>query len=51
MEINTNNFNLIYNNKIYDYESITNNYIILDIYRLTLYEKLKHKLYSQTLLS
>uniref|UniRef100_A0A6C0H738 PCIF1 WW domain-containing protein n=1 Tax=viral metagenome TaxID=1070528 RepID=A0A6C0H738_9ZZZZ len=47
MEINTNNFNFIYNNKIYDYESISNNHIILDIYRLTLYEKLKRKVLKE----
>jgi hypothetical protein len=44
MSINTNNFNLEYSNKIYEYEKQTTNYIITEIYRSNLFYRLQNKI-------
>lgn len=41
LNINTNNYNIKYNNIFYDYTNYTNNYLITEIYRNTLYIKFK----------
>ena len=41
LNINTNNYNIEYNNFLYNYKKKTNNYIITEIYRNTLYINFK----------